>query len=29
MQLDAACGDAKTLLPAGLTAPAGWPCSQD
>ncbi len=25
-QIDMACGDAQTRLPAGLTAPAGWPC---
>ncbi|MDW6025464.1 pentapeptide repeat-containing protein [Mesorhizobium sp. BAC0120] len=25
-QVDLACGDAKTKLPAGLTAPKNWPC---
>lgn len=25
-QVDQACGDANTKLPAGLKAPAGWPC---
>jgi uncharacterized protein YjbI with pentapeptide repeats len=25
-QIDLACGDAKTKLPAGLTIPKGWPC---
>lgn len=25
-QLEIACGDAETRLPAGLTAPAAWPC---
>ncbi|MEQ9609196.1 MAG: hypothetical protein RLN99_16165 [Kiloniellaceae bacterium] len=25
----AACGDAKTVLPEGLTAPASWPCGQE
>jgi uncharacterized protein YjbI with pentapeptide repeats len=28
-QLDMACGDAETKLPAGLTAPASWPCELD
>ncbi len=28
-QLDLACGDAATLLPAGLTAPTHWPCPED
>ena len=28
-QIDLACGDDKTLLPAGLTAPASWPCGED
>jgi uncharacterized protein YjbI with pentapeptide repeats len=28
-QLDMACGDADTKLPAGLTAPASWPCELD
>lgn len=28
-QIDIACGDAKTKLPPGLTAPAGWPCADD
>jgi uncharacterized protein YjbI with pentapeptide repeats len=28
-QLDDACGDAKTKLPAGLKAPASWPCAKD
>jgi len=27
VQIDQACGDAQTLLPAGLVAPASWPCS--
>lgn len=27
-QLDVACGDAKTRLPAGLKAPASWPCEE-
>ena len=26
VQIDLACGDAKTKLPAGLKAPATWPC---
>jgi uncharacterized protein YjbI with pentapeptide repeats len=26
-QVDLACGDTTTKLPAGLTAPAGWPCT--
>ena len=25
-QVDEACGDAETRLPAGLTAPSAWPC---
>jgi uncharacterized protein YjbI with pentapeptide repeats len=25
-QIDLSCGDGKTQLPAGLDAPAGWPC---
>ena len=28
-QLDMACGDNTTKLPAGLTAPAQWPCPED
>lgn len=28
-QIDIACGDAKTKLPQGLTAPAEWPCPED
>jgi uncharacterized protein YjbI with pentapeptide repeats len=28
-QIDIACGDAQTKLPAGLTAPAQWPCADD
>jgi uncharacterized protein YjbI with pentapeptide repeats len=28
-QLDLACGDAKTKLPAGLSAPTSWPCESD
>ena len=28
-QIDLACGDAKTKLPAGLKAPSGWPCPAD
>ena len=28
-QVDIACGDAKTKLPKGLTAPASWPCPRD
>ena len=28
-QVDMACGDANTKLPAGLTAPADWPCKFD
>ena len=28
-QIDIACGDAKTKLPNGLTAPASWPCPDD
>ena len=28
-QVDMACGDAKTKLPAGLTMPANWPCAED
>jgi uncharacterized protein YjbI with pentapeptide repeats len=26
-QVDVACGDAKTILPPGLKAPASWPCA--
>lgn len=26
-QVDIACGDDATVLPAGLTKPAGWPCN--
>ena len=25
-QIDEACGDSATVLPAGLVAPASWPC---
>jgi uncharacterized protein YjbI with pentapeptide repeats len=28
-QIDLACGDDKTKLPQGLTAPATWPCAVD
>lgn len=28
-QVDMACGNAGTKLPAGLSAPAGWPCPTD
>ncbi|AFL52865.1 pentapeptide repeat-containing protein [Sinorhizobium sp. BJ1] len=28
-QVDLACGDAATKLPAGLTAPSKWPCPPD
>jgi uncharacterized protein YjbI with pentapeptide repeats len=28
-QVDMACGDAQTKLPAGLTAPTHWPCADD
>lgn len=28
-QIDLACGDARTRLPPGLTAPAHWPCADD
>jgi uncharacterized protein YjbI with pentapeptide repeats len=28
-QVDLACGDDKTKLPAGLTAPSSWPCGTD
>jgi len=28
-QIDIACGDAATKLPAGLSAPASWPCASD
>ncbi|WP_425336115.1 pentapeptide repeat-containing protein [Sinorhizobium numidicum] len=28
-QIDLACGDAATKLPAGLSAPAKWPCPPD
>lgn len=28
-QIDIACGDAKTKLPNGLTAPASWPCPEE
>jgi uncharacterized protein YjbI with pentapeptide repeats len=28
-QIDLACGDAATKLPAGLTAPSKWPCPAD
>ncbi|MBA3447421.1 MAG: pentapeptide repeat-containing protein [Pseudaminobacter sp.] len=28
-QIDMSCGDADTVLPAGLTAPADWPCQLD
>lgn len=27
-QIDVACGDAKTKLPAGLKTPASWPCEE-
>jgi uncharacterized protein YjbI with pentapeptide repeats len=26
-QIDVACGDAKTRLPAGLKHPSAWPCA--
>ena len=26
-QIDLACGDTSTKLPAGLSAPAHWPCT--
>lgn len=29
VQIDMACGDAATKLPAGLTTPASWPCAFD
>jgi uncharacterized protein YjbI with pentapeptide repeats len=29
VQLDEACGDAKTGLPPGLKTPASWPCQED
>jgi uncharacterized protein YjbI with pentapeptide repeats len=28
-QLDMACGDERTKLPAGLTKPKNWPCGED
>ncbi|MBP1857721.1 uncharacterized protein YjbI with pentapeptide repeats [Rhizobium herbae] len=28
-QIELACGDAKTKLPAGLTTPSAWPCKLD
>ena len=28
-QIDTACGDAKTVLPKGLKAPAAWPCAKE
>ncbi len=28
-QVDQACGDAKTKLPGGLSAPSSWPCNFD
>jgi uncharacterized protein YjbI with pentapeptide repeats len=28
-QVDLACGDASTKLPAGLAAPASWPCTEE
>lgn len=28
-QIDLACGDDKTKLPSGLTAPGTWPCAED
>ena len=28
-QVDLACGDDKTRLPAGLTTPSSWPCGTD
>lgn len=28
-QIDLACGDDKTKLPSGLTAPGTWPCADD
>jgi uncharacterized protein YjbI with pentapeptide repeats len=28
-QVDLACGDSKTRLPLGLTAPSDWPCQSD
>ncbi|MFD1746509.1 pentapeptide repeat-containing protein [Rhizobium helianthi] len=28
-QIDLSCGDQKTKLPAGLVAPASWPCPED
>jgi uncharacterized protein YjbI with pentapeptide repeats len=28
-QIDIACGNAQTKLPAGLTTPAHWPCAED
>jgi len=28
-QIELACGDAKTKLPAGLNPPSGWPCPPD
>ena len=27
-QIDVACGDAKTKLPAALKAPPSWPCTE-
>jgi len=26
-QIDIACGDGATRLPAGLSSPAAWPCA--
>ena len=28
VQLDVACGDAKTKIPPGLKVPASWPCEE-
>jgi len=28
-QIDMACGDSETLIPAGLTKPANWPCPSE
>lgn len=28
-QVDVACGNAATILPSGLTAPANWPCGDE
>jgi hypothetical protein len=29
VQVDMACGNDQTKLPAGLTMPSHWPCAED